>query len=62
MSSLLWLLVEQVLSMRESRSRPQAGIVTVRTRGKNQDGTVVIEFRRTFLIWKRDHAPATRRR
>ncbi len=47
----------EVLSTRESRSRPEAGIVTVRTRGKNQDGVVVIEFRRTFLIWKRDHAP-----
>ena len=47
----------EVLSTRESRSRPEAGIVTVRTRGKNQDGVVVIEFRRTFLIWKRAHAP-----
>ena len=49
-----------MLATRESRSRPEAGIVTVRTRGKNQDGVVVIEFRRTFLIWKRDHAPAHR--
>lgn len=47
----------EVLATRESRSRPEAGIVTVRTRGKNQDGVAVIEFRRTFLIWKRDHAP-----
>ena len=36
-------------------SRPEAGRraalpVTVSTRGKNQDGVVVIEFRRTFLI------------
>jgi len=48
----------EVLSTRESRSRPEAGIVTVRTRGKNQDGEVVIEFSRTFLIWKRADAPA----
>ncbi len=47
----------EVLAVRESRSRPEAGIVTVSTRGKNQDGVVVIEFRRTFLIWKRNHAP-----
>ena len=47
----------EVLATRESRSRPEAGIVTVRTRGKNQDGVAVIDFRRTFLIWKRDHAP-----
>ena len=50
----------EVLATRESRSRPEAGIVTVQTRGKNQDGVAVIEFRRTFLIWKRDHAPRVR--
>ena len=48
----------EVLAVRPSRSRPEAGIVTVRTTGKNQRGTVVIRFRRTFLIWKRAHAPA----
>ena len=47
----------EVLAARASGSRPEAGIVTVRTTGRNQDGTVVIEFRRTFLIWKRDAAP-----
>ncbi len=47
----------EVLAARESRSRPGAGIVTVRTTGRNQDGAVVIAFRRTFLIWKRDQAP-----
>lgn len=47
----------EVLAVRESRSRPEAGIVTVRTTGRKQDGTVVITFRRTFLIWKRTHAP-----
>ena len=44
----------EVLAARESRSRPEAGIVTVRTRGRNQDGVV----RRTFLVWKRSRAPA----
>ncbi len=47
----------EVLAVRESRSRPEAGVVTVRTVGRNQDGTVVIEFRRVFLVWKRAHAP-----
>ncbi len=47
----------EVLVARESRSRPEAGIVTVRTTGRNQEGTVVIEFRRTFLVWKRTCAP-----
>lgn len=48
----------EVLAVRASGSRPEAGIVTVRTTGRKQDGTVVISFRRTFLIWKRAHAPS----
>ena len=40
----------EVLDTRESRSRPNAGIVTVRTRGFNQDGTEVCVFDRTMLI------------
>ncbi len=43
----------EVLSMRESKSRPNAGIVTVKTRGFNQDGVIVCEFERTMLIAKR---------
>jgi itaconyl-CoA hydratase len=44
----------EVLSLRESRSRPNVGIVGVRTRGVNQRGATVIEFTRTFMIYKRD--------
>jgi len=43
----------EVLEKRESKSRPQAGIVTVRTTGKKQDGSVVCVFNRTMLIAKR---------
>ncbi len=43
----------EVLDKRESNSRPQAGIVTVRTNGKNQDGKLVCVFNRTMLIAKR---------
>ncbi len=46
----------EVLEMRESKSRPNAGLVTVRTLGKNQDGTVVCDFIRTMLIPKTGHA------
>jgi len=46
----------EVLSIRESKSRPTQGIVTIRTIGKNQDGTDVISFERTMLIPKRGHA------
>lgn len=42
----------EVLSVRESKSRPEAGVVGVRTWGRNQDGVVVMEFRRTFLVYK----------
>ena len=48
----------EVVVARESRSRPDAGIVTVRTTGRNQHGAAVIEFRRVFLVWKRAHAPS----
>jgi acyl dehydratase len=44
-----------VLGKRESASRPTQGIVTVRTIGKKQDGSVVISFERTVLVPKRGH-------
>jgi acyl dehydratase len=47
----------EVLDTRESKSRPNVGIVRVKTTGMNQDGTAVIEFTRTFMIWKRGHVP-----
>ena len=47
----------EVLEIRESKSRPTAGIVRVKTTGMNQQGVAVIEFTRTFLIWKRGHVP-----
>src|SRR5579884_2382856 len=42
----------EVLSVRESRSRPGYGIVEVRTTGVNQRDEVVCEFERSFLIPK----------
>ncbi|HZS93161.1 MAG TPA: MaoC family dehydratase [Chloroflexota bacterium] len=47
----------EVLSVRESRSRPNVGIVTIQTTGFNQDGTTVITFKRTLMVFKRGHAP-----
>ena len=46
-----------VLNKRESKSRPTQGIVTVSTRGLNQDGVEVMSFERTMLIYKRGHSP-----
>ena len=45
----------EVLDKRESKSRPNAGIVSVRTRGFNQSGTLVCEFDRTMLIARQGH-------
>lgn len=47
----------EVLAARESASRPDVGIVTVRTTGYNQEGVVVIRFQRTIMVYKRGHAP-----
>ena len=46
-----------VLFKRESKSRPTQGIVTVATRGLNQDGKEVMSFERTMLIYKRGRSP-----
>ena len=51
----------EVLTKRESNSRPHAGIVTVKTSGYNQDGTIVITFTRTVMVYKRGHSPASSR-
>ena len=47
----------KVLEKRESRSRENVGIVTVKTTGYNQQGTVVITFKRTIMVYKKGHAP-----
>ncbi len=43
----------EVLSMRESRSRPDVGIVKLKHLGKNQHGQVVVEVVRTVMFLKR---------
>ena len=47
----------EVISTRASKSRPNVGIVTVKTTGHNQHGAVVITFTRTLLVYRRGHAP-----
>jgi itaconyl-CoA hydratase len=44
----------EILELRESRSNPNVGIVSMRCRGINQRREVVIEFRRTFMVYRRD--------
>ncbi|TNE50403.1 MAG: MaoC family dehydratase [Deltaproteobacteria bacterium] len=46
----------EVVDKRESRSRPDCGIVRFRHTGRNQDGTVVVEFERSALMQKKPDA------
>ncbi len=48
----------EVLEKRESHSRPECGIVRLKHTGRKPDGTIVIEFERTAMFYKRGHAPA----
>jgi acyl dehydratase len=43
-----------VLDKRESSSRPESGIVTWHTEGRDSRGALVIDFRRTNLVSKRN--------
>jgi itaconyl-CoA hydratase len=43
----------EVLEVRESESNAHVGIVGIRTRGINQHGETVVEFRRTFMAYRR---------
>jgi acyl dehydratase len=42
-----------MLEVRESKSRPNVGVMAVLTQGYNQDGVVAITFKRTLLVYKR---------
>jgi itaconyl-CoA hydratase len=44
-------------SLRDSAKRPNVGIVGIKTIGYTQDGTVVIEFLRTVMMYRRGQAP-----
>lgn len=47
----------EVLEIRESKSKPQLGILKVRTRGIQQEGKVVIDYARSVMVWKKAFAP-----
>jgi itaconyl-CoA hydratase len=47
----------EVLAKKDSNSHPDVGIVTVRTVGYNQDGTIVITFERTLMVYRHGHGP-----
>ena len=43
----------EILEQRESKSRPEVGIVRLKHRGRKSDGTIVIELERTAMFLKR---------
>ena len=47
----------EVLEKRESAKRQDVGIVKVKTTGVNQNDKIVIEFKRTFMVYKRGKVP-----
>ena len=47
----------KVLEKKESQSKSDRGVVTVETRGYNQDGVEVLYFRRKVLVPKRSTVP-----
>lgn len=48
----------KVLETRASASRPNLGLVTVATEGFNQNGIIVISYRRTFMVYRHGHLPS----
>ncbi len=43
----------EILDVKESRSKPDRGVVYVETRGYNQNGELIVRFRRRVLIPRR---------
>lgn len=54
-----WVTCPQILMVEDLHppSHPEAGIVQVKTIGYNQEGTVVISFLRTVMVFRRVHGP-----
>ena len=50
-----------IASLRPSASRPAVGVVEISTRGYTEVGTVVIEFTRAVLMYRRGMAPSVQR-
>lgn len=53
-----WLLARsKVLETRESKSRPDQGLLHILTEGLNQKGKIVCSFQRHLLVYKRNQGP-----
>ena len=51
----------KVLEKRESKSRENVGIILVETSGYNQEGIVVINFKRRVMVYKKGMNPLSSR-
>src|SRR5437588_3470030 len=47
----------EVLEARPSSSRPNLGILRIRSTGFNQDGTTVIAYNRSVMVYRQGHVP-----
>ena len=56
--------MDKILFTNQYSTRPEGKLIkkTVKTTGMNQRGTAVIEFKRTFMVWKRGHVPSAQPR
>ncbi len=52
----------EVVERRESKSRPEVGVITVKTIGYNQNGDILISFKRTLLVYRAGKGPSDRHR
>lgn len=48
----------RILEVQGSKSKPDRGIVTVETKGFNQDGVEICYFKRKVMVWRREFVPA----
>jgi acyl dehydratase len=51
----------RVIDVTPSTSKPDRGVVTVESKGFNQDGLEVCYFRRRVMVWRTGAGPARRR-
>ncbi|WP_444894382.1 MaoC family dehydratase [Microbulbifer sp. TRSA001] len=47
----------EILSKRESKSRPDQGLLSIYSRAKNQHGEKVCSYKRTLLVYRKNFGP-----
>jgi len=49
----------EILEVRESKSRPDRGIVKAATKGITAEGKIILKFERSIMVYKKADAPNT---